>query len=76
MWGGGVNPAVATALRVANLLIASKYNIPEQEQAEWTFFIVYWVGPMIGGLMGAFCHYIFEASTTVYVRNEAQKAEV
>lgn len=63
--GGGVNPAVATALRIANMTLSGKYDIPAPEQAEWTFFIVYWIGPLLGGIGAALVHYLFEVSTSI-----------
>lgn len=70
--GGGVNPAVATALRVANSVLAKKYEkFPEPTQGEGTFFLVYWVGPLIGGVLAAFAHYVFEVSTSKVFVNAA-----
>jgi len=62
--GGGVNPAVATALRVANYLIADEYDLPDPQSGEGTFVLVYWIGPIIGGILAACVHYIIESSTS------------
>lgn len=62
--GGGVNPAVATSLRIANYYIDNEYDIPEAAHGEGTFIVVYWVGPMLGGILAACVHYVIESSTS------------
>jgi len=63
--GGGVNPAVATSLRVANYYIIDEYNLGDiKNHGEGTFVLVYWIGPMLGGIVAALIHYIIEASTS------------
>jgi len=56
--GGGVNPAVATSLLVAN------QGLGESSKDIGTFFTVYWVGPSIGAVMAAALHYMIEVSTS------------
>jgi aquaporin Z len=63
MSGGGVNPAVATALRVANYVLEGEYD----HSAWWeegSFVVVYWIGPILGGILAAMTHYLIEAQTS------------
>jgi len=62
--GGGVNPAVATSLRVANAYLSGIYDLPPTVQGEASFFVVYWVGPIIGAIFAVLCHYIIEVQTS------------
>lgn len=63
--GGGVNPAVATSLRLANYYIIDEYDLKDvKNHGEGTFVLVYWVGPMLGGILAALIHYVIEASTS------------
>jgi len=59
--GGCVNPAVATALRVANDTIG--FSGGKVHRGEETFVIVYWAGPLMGALLAAIAHYIIESRT-------------
>jgi len=70
--GGGVNPAVATSLLFANSVLAGKYEkFPEPTQGTASFVLVYWVGPIIGAVLAAFAHYIFEVATSKVFVNMA-----
>jgi len=60
--GGCVNPAVATALRVANDM--SGFNSGTVNHGEETFVFVYWAGPLVGALVATCAHYIIESRTT------------
>jgi len=64
MSGGGVNPAVATSLRIANYYLEGEYDLPEPAHGEGTFVLVYWIGPMIGGVLAAILHYVIESNTS------------
>jgi len=69
MSGGGVNPAVATSLGVANYYIGDEFGYPDPVWSQGSLALVYWFGPMLGGVLAAAVHYIFEASTSkVFVR--------
>ena len=62
--GGGVNPAVATSLRVANYYLADWYDLDDPDHGEGTFVLVYWLGPIIGGILAALVHYLIESQTS------------
>jgi glycerol uptake facilitator-like aquaporin len=58
--GGGVNPAVATSLLVANSAMGAGFPVG----GLGSFFAVYWVGPYIGAVVAAGLHYMIEVSTS------------
>jgi glycerol uptake facilitator-like aquaporin len=57
--GGGVNPAVATSLLVANTSLGAT-----SASSGMSFIGVYWVGPMVGAFLAAIFHYMIEVSTS------------
>ena len=61
-----MNPAVATSLRIANYYIDNEFDVDDAQNhhGEGTFVVVYWVGPMLGGILAACLHYLIEASTS------------
>jgi len=62
--GGGVNPSVATALLLLNGFFQQVYNNPEPSQWMGTFFMVYWIGPIMGAVLAALAHYLIETKTS------------
>jgi len=65
MSGGGVNPAVATGLRIVNYALDDEYGFASPSHGEDSFFCVYWLGPIIGALLAAGFHYVIEFQTSI-----------
>jgi len=68
MSGGGVNPAIATGLRIVNYALVDEYGHEygdPKEHGEESFFCVYWLGPIIGALLAAGFHYVIEFQTSI-----------
>jgi glycerol uptake facilitator-like aquaporin len=62
--GGGVNPAVATSLVIANYYLEDEYDHASPHWSHGTLALVYWFGPMVGAFLAACTHYIIEVSTS------------
>merc|ERR1719499_798656 len=66
--GGGVNPAVATSLRITNAYLDGKMDtwaVGDYDHNDGQFVLIYWIGPMIGGVLAASFHYIIEKATSI-----------
>jgi len=62
--GGGVNPAVATSLLMANGYLQSIFDLPEAPHTGFSFIAVYWIGPFLGAFLAAIAHYLIESMTS------------
>jgi len=65
MSGGGVNPAIATGLRIVNYALDDEYGYDSPSHGEESFFCVYWLGPIFGALLAAAFHYVIEFQTSI-----------
>jgi len=67
MSGGGVNPAIATGLRIVNYALDDEYGYASSAKGhgEESFFCVYWLGPMLGAFLAAGFHYVIEFQTSI-----------
>jgi len=63
--GGAVNPAVATSLRVVDYYLDGEMSFADPNYSEGDFFLVYWVGPIIGAFLSCMLHYLIESATSI-----------